>query len=77
MLKMWRTLPRGGVADHDEAPREQAITNDSSLSVVFAYVIDFDGNAVKRQVGILEVQATVLQCAQPLRWIERYAQQLL
>ena len=50
--------PRG-VADNDQPTFEQAETYDSTLSIVFTNVVDFDCDAPKDFRSVFEIQTSV------------------
>jgi hypothetical protein len=54
--------PRG-IADHDETAGQQAITNDATLTIVHAQVLNVDRNALEDDGGVLEIQPAISQSA--------------
>ena len=68
--------PRG-IADHDEAAGQQAITNDATLAVVLAQVLNLDCNALEDDGSVFEIQPAISKSAYTLDRVEGDAHWLL
>src|SRR5258706_13675633 len=67
----------GGVADNDETSGQQAITNDATLTVVPAQILNLDRNAIEDNGGVFEIQPAISQSARTLDRVEGDAHWLL
>ena len=65
------------IADHDETAGQQAMTNDATLAVVLAQVLDLDRNALEDNGGVLEIKPAISKSPCTLDWVEGDAHWLL
>src|SRR5437899_2257015 len=65
------------IADHHQAARNQAVTDDAGLAVMFARVFELDSRAFENNSCIFEVQTAFGKRLRPLDGIEGDAHGLL